>query len=166
MSLKDEIDKLISAERNALEKQAIESRTYHEKEKTHFLPLRAVLEDMIEAIDPAYLRIRLEDDRATIKMGARNDNNHDADLSWMIVSGWPDDLPEEQELLEELRIFTVIESRRNIVYPDSYITESCKIETAEEVVQYLLKKVAKQIAKYQQVEVEESSRKRNSKDRS
>lgn len=95
-----------------------------------------------------------------IQMGARNDNSPVADLWWWILFGWPYDPPEEQELLEELRIFIVIEARRE--YPDiNYLSEKYLFKTPAEVVEHLLKKVAKQIAKYQQVE--QSSR--NSKDR-
>lgn len=96
-------------------------------------------------------------------MASRNDNSHDTDLLWLIVSGWPDDLPEEQELLEELRIFNVIESRRLKYSDGEHHMETYKFKTASEVVEHLIKKVAKQIAEYQQVE--KSSPKLNSKDR-
>jgi hypothetical protein len=164
MSLKDEIDKLIAAERETLEKQAVEFRTYREKQKAHFLPLRAVLEEMIKAIDPAYLRVRLEDEEATIEVVNPKMNRLNSELFWSIGSGWVDDLPDEEELLEEHRVFSLVEMSRHELYLDvEPLSKVFKFQTTAEVIQHLLKQIAKQIARYQQIE--ESSCKLNSKDR-
>jgi hypothetical protein len=52
MSLKDEIDKLISAERALLEQRDAKENEFDELQKTRFLPLRAVLEQLIKSVDP------------------------------------------------------------------------------------------------------------------
>ena len=144
MSLKYEIDKLIAAERETLAKLDIERLNFQEQRKAHFLPLRAVLEEMIKAVDPAYLRVRLEDEQATIEVGDRG-NRFEADIEWLI-SSWPDESPDGEEL--EQWVFSMVETTI-LSYSKEHMLKRYKFETAEEVVQHLVKKVAEQIAKYQ-----------------
>lgn len=145
MSLKDEIDKLIAAERETLAKLDTERRNFHEQQKTHFLPLRAVLEEMIKAVDSAYLRVGLGVKQATIGVGEYKGNRFEADIEWLI-SCWPDESPDGEEL--EQWVFSMVETTI-LSYSKEHILERYKFETVEAVVQHLVKKVAKQIANYQ-----------------
>lgn len=147
MSLKDEIDKLVAAERETLEKQAIGLRTYREKEKAHFLTLRAVLEEMIKAVDLAYLQVRFEDKQATIEV--RNPKSSKSELRWLIMSGWVEDMPEEAELLDEYRIFIVVEYHRTLLCSDEWIDTIYRFKTPAEVLQHLLERIPQKIARYQ-----------------
>lgn len=145
MSLKDEIDKLIAAERETLAKRDIEDRNFHEQQKAHFLPLRAVLEEMIKAVDPAYLVVGLGVKQATIKVGEYKGNRFEADIEW-VISCWPDESPDGEEL--EQWVFSIVETTI-LSYSKEHMLNKYKFETVEEVIQHLVKKVAEQIAKYQ-----------------
>ena len=147
MSLKDEVDKLVAAERETLEKQAIGLRTYREKEKAHFLTLRAVLEEMIKAVDPAYLQVRFEDKQATIEV--KNPKSSKSELRWLILSGWVEDMPDEAELLDEYCIFVVVEYRRTLWYSDEWVDTNYRFKTPAEVLQHLLERIPQKIARYQ-----------------
>ena len=128
MSLKNEIDKLIATERARLEQKDDWHREGEELAKTRFGLFRSALEEVIKAVDPAYLRVEFSADhnRATIKVGQHQNNSIRIDGQWEIESRrsdfWvekeyrpPGDLPPShsfntesetiQHILKEMRDF-------------------------------------------------------------
>ena len=69
MSLKDEIERLIRTEQAKLEERDKKHEKYHERQKMRFAPLRAVLKEIVDSIDPNYIEARFTDWDALIKFG-------------------------------------------------------------------------------------------------
>ena len=148
MSLKDEIDKLISAERGLLEQRDTSLTEYDRLRNAHFLPLRTALQEMSKAVNPAYLQVRFEDKQATIEV-TNPPKSGKSELRWLIMSGWVKDMPEEAELLDEYRIFVVVEYRRTLWHSDEWVDTDYRFKTPAEVLQHLLERIPQKIAQYQ-----------------
>lgn len=163
MSLKDEIDKLIQAEREHLEQRDAKDYEFDELQKARFLPLRAVLEEVIKAVDPAYLRVELKDHQATIEVGKHWDNCFEVDIRWCIEPmSTPRLEAEAGEALFEAQPGFSIEEVETFQLPEfNQFEHTYTFETEGEVVQHILKKMTENIAHYQQIE--ESARKLSSK---
>ena len=102
---------------------------------------------MIKAVDPAYLQVRFEDKQATIEV--KNPKSSKSELRWLILSGWVEDMPDEAELLDEYRIFVVVEYRRTLWYSDEWVDTNYRFKTPAEVLQHLLERIPQKIAQYQ-----------------
>ena len=163
MSLKDEIDKLISAERALLEKRDAKEKEFDELQKARFLPLRAVLEQLIKSVDPTYLRVQLTDYHASIEVGRHADNSFEVNEQWKIEPKFtPREEPESGEALFEAQPGFSVEEVTMRHHPEfKHLEHAYTFETEGQVIRHLLKEMAKWIAHYQHLD--ESARKRNSK---
>lgn len=68
MSLKDEIDKLISAERELLKTGDVKKQEFAEQQRMRFRPLRAALEEVLKAVDSSYFMAEFRDEQVTIDL--------------------------------------------------------------------------------------------------
>lgn len=86
MSLKDEIDKHIHAERSKLEQKDLATKNYREKQLLRFQPMRRTLQEIVQSIAPEYLESELDECDARIKIGLRNATRGDFNelISWHI----------------------------------------------------------------------------------
>src|SRR3989338_6511280 len=86
MSLKDEIEKIIHAERKNLESRDQKDREFNERQRDRFQPLRTLLNELIASIDPTYLEAWIGDSDARIDVGSRKgDWEHlETDEGWNI----------------------------------------------------------------------------------
>ena len=165
MSLKDEIDKLISAERALLKQRDAKENEYNELQKARFLPLRTDLGQLIKSVDPTYLRVQLTDYHASIEVGRHGSDSFEVNVQWKIEPKFaPREEPEDGEALFEAQPGFSVEEVTTYHRPEfRQLEHSYTFETEGEVIRHILKDMAKWIAHYQ--ELEESALKRNSKDR-
>jgi hypothetical protein len=165
MNLKDEIDKLISAERARLAQRDAKEKEFDELQKARFLPLRAVLEQLIKSVDPSYLRFQLTDYHASIEVGTHGNDNFEVNVQWRIEPKFtPREEPEDGEALFEAQPGFSVEEVTTCHRPEfRQLKHTYTFETERQVILHMLKEMAKWIAHYQHVD--ESARKRNSKDR-
>lgn len=162
MSLKDEIDKLILAEREQLEHRDAKAHEFDELQKARFLPLRAALEQVIKAADPAYLRVEFKAHQAAIEVGNTRDHCFEVEIRWCIEPASTARLEAEAgEALFEAQPGFSAEEVETLHLPEfRQFEHTYTFETEEEVVQHILKKMAEKIAYYQYIE--ESARTRSS----
>ena len=57
MSLKDETEKMIQAEREKLESRDEKDQEYKARQKERFKPLRALIEELVATIEPEYIEM-------------------------------------------------------------------------------------------------------------
>lgn len=164
MSLKDEIDKLIRAEREHLEQRDAKEYEFDELQKARFLPLRAFLEQVIKAVDPAYLRLEFKDHQAIIEVGKHWDNGFEVDIRWCIepMSTARAEAEAGEALFEAQPGFSTEEVETFRLPEFKQFEHTYTFETEEEVVQHILKRMAEYIAHYQYIE--ETTRNPNSND--
>ncbi len=164
MSLKDEIDTLISAERALLEKRDAKEKEFDELQKARFLPLRAVLEELIKSVDPTYLRVQLTDYHASIEVGRHGDDSFEVNVQWKVEPKFtPREEPENEEALFEAQPgFSVEEIITCHRQESRQLEHTYTFETERQVIRHILKEMATWIAHYQHLD--ESARKCNSKD--
>ena len=86
MSLKDEIDKLIQAEREKLKAQDQEAEEFYNRKRQRFTTMHAVLREIAEAIAPQYLSVKFMDDKVIIEVGKKGQKARlrETDFRWMI----------------------------------------------------------------------------------
>ena len=141
MSLKDEIEKLIQAERNrlaALDEKRTESK---EHQRQRFQVLRALLEEVAEAMDTEYLDIMFIDKIAYIRVGIGAKAEGDAD--WQIEPNYKGDW---EDGIYPLPGFRVLYSG------NLYREKELIFQTEEEVIQYILPKITKTVVYFEHLE--------------
>jgi hypothetical protein len=86
MSLKDEIDKLIQAERSKLDQKEVATKIYGEKQQQRFQPMRRTLEEIVQSIAPSYMESEFGERDARIKLGLRDATSGylKEEISWHI----------------------------------------------------------------------------------
>jgi hypothetical protein len=85
MSLKDEIENLIKAERDKLETLDQKSREFYERQRQRFIPMRVIIEEISKSVEPEYIRVLIHESDAEIKLGRRNSIGHfEEDIRWQI----------------------------------------------------------------------------------
>ena len=73
MGLKDELDKIVRAERRKLDMQKAAARDFHETQRQRFAVLAKLLREFSEILDDRYGKILIEDESAKITMGHAHD---------------------------------------------------------------------------------------------
>ena len=84
MSLKDEIEKLILAEQQELERRDRKEADYYQRQRQRFVPLRAVLEEISKSVVPAYLQSEIGEYTATLEVGRKKGQHFSAEVRWCI----------------------------------------------------------------------------------
>lgn len=150
MSLKDELNKLIGSERALLEQRDAKNREVYELQKAQFRPLRSALEEMSEAVDPAYVRVEFSDSRATVEVGQHTNNHFHYDMRWEIApSSKLRPLEPGEAFLETQVGFSIEETEKSL---DDYKEAIYAFRTETEVVQHIVTRMTKRIAYYQHCE--------------
>ena len=145
MSLKDEISKLIQAEREKLQ----DKEEFHERQQRRFTTMRTVLSEIAESIDAKYLNADLRDSWAIIEVGklSRSGDVWETDISWHIEPNFRSGGVKRP--LIDMPGFMVEETMtvRNPEYET--IEQRRAFKSESEVAEYLLPKIAEQVAFYQ-----------------
>ena len=148
MSLSDEINKLINAERNNLESRDVAHSEYHKRQCDRFAPLHRVLEELASSIEPEYFNVHIYDNNATIEVGQRKDSNLHAELRIKVGPNFEISwgAQEGKSLFREASGFRITETHY-WEFPDYDTSEQKKTIASElEVAEYLIRSVAKKVA--------------------
>jgi len=85
MSLKDEIEKLIRAERDKLETRDQKNREFYERQGQRFIPMRVIIEEIPKSVEPEYIRVSIQESDARIELGQKNSKGYfEEDVRWEI----------------------------------------------------------------------------------
>lgn len=149
MGLKIEIEKLIQAEREKIAHRDKQQADYHQRQRDRFVPLRAILNEIAESIDPKYLESKIGDDSARFEM--KRDAHWSIQPNYDIRFGADSD----ESRFYEMPGFKVEET----VYYINDVAEDSKTFTNEnEVAEYLIKKITEKVAHYRHMEELEQRR--------
>jgi hypothetical protein len=69
MGIKEELERLVSIERQKLEAQEAQRKGEDEAERQRFAPVRALLREIVEAGDPSYITASIGESFATVSLG-------------------------------------------------------------------------------------------------
>ena len=154
MSLKDEIQKLIDAERQKLVQQDHKIASYHQRQKDNFQSLRALLEEIAKSVEPAYLKSQLSDGQGTLDIGRQECKKFEVDVHWEIKPNFEikfgamkGESPFEEApgfLVEEICYYR---------FPEPDRTEQKLIfESEQAVIEYLLKIITAKVAYFEKTD--------------
>lgn len=151
MSLKDEIEKLISAEQSKLEDRDKKHADYHQRQRDRFASLRVILEEISASIDSKYFESRINDDSATITLGRDEKSHRSTDIDWRIEPNYAIRSQAEawESLFYEEPGFRVEET---VYYIEDMSEDTKNFPDEQAVSEYLLKKIAEQVAHYRNLE--------------
>jgi hypothetical protein len=136
MSIKEEIDKLVSAELSKIEKGSETFSDYIDKQRQVFAPMKVVLKEICSAIDEKYIECQLEDYMAGIKL-----INSSVYTRWKIMPNCTSQRDEDGNVID----YSFNKENKYVVDDSINRFEYFKDEAA--VSEYLLKKIAKHIAR-------------------
>jgi len=144
MTLKDEIEKIISAERRKLESGDQHNRKHVDRQLERFRPMRALLEELVKSIEPQYISALISEDGALIDVGEQAGSEHfDYDTHWDIhMKGRLEMKPAGAFLLHEEPGISVEETNH------TGHQETMTFRTEKEAAAYLVQKIAEKVALY------------------
>jgi hypothetical protein len=146
MSLKEEIDKLIQSERDQLELRDQEKAEGAEQARLRFQPLKTLLLEIVQSIDPKYIKAHFWDSAALIEIGVSH-----WEMKWNIAPNYEIDLSGSNvtRLKDGFRIDETSYSDF-AGFQDPETVELTKVSpTEQDVGTYLISEITKQIAQYQ-----------------
>jgi len=145
MSLKNEIEKIIQAERKKLKIQDEKSNEFFQRKKERFKPMTVLLKEVADSFENEYLEIEIYDDSARIEVGKRKDEVFDHRITWTVEpnSGCSLTHQEDGTLFYDEPGFKMEE---NLWLTDDVIEKNLTFETEQETVEYLIKEIAKIVA--------------------
>src|ERR1039458_5864234 len=150
MSLKEEIDKLIEAERKGLEVADQRALEHRERQRQHFAPLAALLAEIKASVEPKYLDAVVYEDRAIVKVGRPFHGLFEVALRWEIAP-YNFGAPLERCVSHERPGFCVEETRwynfEHAVFESQHV-----FADAAAVAEYLIAEIAKEVALYEHQE--------------
>lgn len=151
MTLKDEIDKLVTAERKKHERQDQAHTEFFEHQKERFAPLKALLAELVASIPKEYIEANLYDGRAIISVGRRERSFLSADVRWEIEPNHRLAHPRDEGagLFREQLGFRLAEKQyfRMPEYDTSELTHC--FNTESELIEYLVKKCVEKVGLYE-----------------
>src|SRR5262245_45496705 len=84
MSFKDEIERIAKDERQKIEANHQRVMDSWEQKQQHFKPLRGLVQELVDSVDPAYLEVKFYPVAATLEMGMVKNGERSIDVSWSI----------------------------------------------------------------------------------
>lgn len=151
MSLKDEIERIISAERKKLEVKDKDHADHHERQCQRFQSMRVLLQEIVASVQPDYLQAQINEWSATLELGDKKRGRHAyPHIRWKIepyqeLALSNDDTP----FFEEKPGFRVEEMRNHFYLPEPEIEENTYVFATEtETAQYLVTEIAKEVAQH------------------
>lgn len=156
MSLKDEIDKIIRSEREKLESRDQKHKEHWKRQGERFRAMRALLEEVVSAVDQRHVKASFSDSDATIEIGnKRADGDYfEVDVRWKVQPNFSVKLiPQPGEGVLEVESGFRIEESITCRQPEfDYSEKTLTFDTESEAVQYIIKKMADNIALYQHIQ--------------
>ena len=154
MSLKDEMEKMIQAERAKLEVRDQKENSFRDTQRDKFAPLKEVLREITSPVKRKYMDISISDDQATISMGY-----HSKDLRWVIDPNFEicAGVASDESLYESRPGFRLEVTHYS---SGSKFSESLKFDSQQSLVNYLVAEIVERAAEYRHLD----KKKRTAKD--
>ncbi len=154
MSLRDEIEKLISAEKSNLEDRDKKHADYYQRQRDRFASLRVVLEEISVSINSKYLKSRIGDHSATMYLGRNQGSSWLTDIRWRIEPNYDVRFRPEagESLFHEEPGFTVEETQYYRLPEDDTLESSKNLPNEQAASEYLIRKIAEKVAHYHHLE--------------
>jgi hypothetical protein len=147
VSLKDEIEKLIQAERQKLESRDRQRTEYHERQRQRFQPLKTLLTEVAASVEAEFIEPRISDDSAVIEIGRKKEGPLFTDIRWRIEPDF-----EVGSVFKPKDGFRV-EETAYYRYPESDVSERThRFEAERHVAEYLIAKIAEKVAFYRHLD--------------
>lgn len=159
MGLREEIQHLIAAERQKLEAADGRKNEYWHEEEMHFAGLKSLLEQMIAAFDPAYVKAEIQAYTANISVGwnAPENGSFETKIQWKIAphSALKFDVVAGESWREFSPEFDVEETS----YLAYELHQNKRLFANEqELLEYLTRSIAQQVAGFEHVNAKALSR--------
>ena len=157
MSLKDEIEKLINAERSKLEERDKKDAEYNQRQRQRFASLRVILQEISASVDPKYLESRVDDYSAKIELGRIEKSTRSTETRWEIEPNYTYNFARHhseaaESFYSEEPGFKVEETEYSHC-PEFDTSEDTKTFQDEQAVsEYLIKKITEKVAHYMYLE--------------
>lgn len=153
MSLKDELEKIIDAESRDLKHQDRPTATLNRLQKDRFDEVRPLFTEFAEAVDDAFVKVRLTDARVVIDVGDQpsDEDLFEIDGRWELEpSPAPRFLAEPgHRALRRRSGFVLWKTMylRPLMEPDNLTWDRLDFDSGEEAFDYVMRDVAKQVAR-------------------
>jgi len=150
MSLKDEIEKLIQAEQQKLDIQGQEDKERLRRAEKRFRPLAVLLKEVASSVEKEFLETIILAGNAIVKVGKRENELFYDSIAWEV---YPE--PEVFGHQENGELGWILKEENGkasfIVNETTYYLEgmnqkSFTFETEQEVIEYFIKKISKEVA--------------------
>ncbi len=159
MGLREEIQNLIVSERQKLEAADKRKNEYWQEEEKRFAVMRAMLEEMIAAFDPSYVKAEIQAYTANISVGwnAPENGSFETKIQWKIAphSTLKFDVAAGESWREFSQEFDVEET--------SYLAYELRqnkrlFANEQELLEYLTRSIVQQVAGFEHVNAKTLSR--------
>jgi hypothetical protein len=146
MSLKDEIEKLVQAEKAKLDAADRNHDEFYARQIQRFRPLKTVLEQFVHSVDARFLKASISDGQAAFQVG-RNwaTKGCQKDITWEIQTNHSMRMMDVMELRDE-EGFVIQETRYFYAPSHDTIEKRHTFKSETELVQYLARAISKEIA--------------------
>ncbi len=153
MGLKEELQKIIDAERQNLGDEDVAQDEYSANKKRQFSVLGKLLRELSNELDPQYGEISVSDDFATIVL-ARKEGKGEEETQITVEPDYDTSLGEGSFLGKFINVDGFrLEQEDFYQYPEYNTFEKTeKFPTEEAVMEYLLKEIGEKIAYFQHIE--------------
>jgi len=147
MSLKKEIEKLIRAEQKKLRLEDQRNEEFNEQQSVLFKPLESSLNEIANSVKKEFLEVEIRENTARVKVGRRKGAYFEPNTDWTIEPnyGHHTSPKEDGTLFYEKPGFMVEEIIWSIGDVDTK-AQKMTFKTEQEVVDYLIKAIAKHVA--------------------
>lgn len=154
MGLKDEIEKLIQAERQKLESRDRQHTEYQERQRQRFQPLKALLTEVAASVEPEFIDPRISEDSGVIEIRRKKEGPGFADIRWKIEPDFEVRFHAEKgESLFEPKNGFRVEETEYYRYPESDMSERThRFEAERNVAEYLIAKITEKVAFYRHLD--------------
>jgi hypothetical protein len=130
------------------------NREFYERQKERFIPMRAMIEEISESVEPEYIRVSIHESDARIALGRKNKNGRfEEDVRWEIEPNYELQPPWKDYYLRCEQAGFRIEERVAFRSSDDNTHEHIHSFNDEQAVaEYLVKKMAEKIGSYRHPE--------------
>ena len=150
MSLKDEIEKLIQAEQQKLDIQGQKDKERLRRAEKRFRPLAALLKEVANSVEKEFLETIILAGNAIVKVGKRENELFYDSIVWEVypepaVFGYQEN-GELGWILKEGNGKVSFIVNETTYYFEGMNQKSFTFETEQEVIEYFIKKISKEVA--------------------
>lgn len=152
MGMKDDIDKSVGMERAELERADRLDAEFPERQQQRFRQLRGLIEELGASVDARFLRVSIEDHAAMVEVGkvSPKTSSFVTDMQWQLAPNYSRHFSESSldYLFREEPGFRIAETKCPRFPADAASTTILLFETEAEIVEHLIRTIAKRIASY------------------